>query len=326
MSSTAYTSVSSAAQSSSIVPMKSEIDKFYEQLNDCHHKAAILSLIPPYSDNYMCKTVEYVVPSLNSLYDVNSANLSLSELITLAEVADYTVKDSESELIELATRGQSKNSNWYTYRTGRITASKMKSSCLTKINNPSVSLLKAICYPEENRFSTVATNWGIVNEKKALQKYKIHMSSHEDSLVEDCGFIINTQFCYVGSSPDGLVSCKCCGSGVVEIKCPYKYRFMTVGEYLETKECCLESSESGIELKQNHAYYYQVQAQMHICDVKYCDFVVCTFPCEVPSIFTIRIFRDAHFWEQCLKKCHEFFKLCVLPELLGKFYTRQPQH
>ena len=25
----------------------------------------------------------------------------------------------------------------------------------------------------------------------------------------------------MGASPDGIVSCECCGSGVVEIKCPY---------------------------------------------------------------------------------------------------------
>ena len=60
-----------------------------------------------------------------------------------------------------------------------------------------------------------------------------------------------------------------------------------------------------------------------ICDVKYCDFCVCTFPDTGPSIHIERVHPDNDFWMSCTEKSTLFFKkLCVLPELLGKWYTK----
>ena len=36
----------------------------------------------------------------------------------------------------------------------------------------------------------------------------------------------------------------------------------------------LEQADGRFTLKEEHAYYYQVQAQIRICSVNYCDFVV----------------------------------------------------
>ena len=56
-------------------------------------------------------------------------------------------------------------------------------------------------------------------------------------------------------------------------------------------------------------YYFQVQAQMFVCGVQYCDFCVCTFP-EVESLPHIeRIERNQEFWETCLFKVKDFFSL-----------------
>lgn len=71
-----------------------------------------------------------------------------------------------------------------------------------------------------------------------------------------------------------------------------------------------------------HAYFYQCQAQMHICDVSFCDFVVCTFPSGEPSMFVKRIHRDFEFWNSCLDIASRFFRMCVMPELLGRAFTR----
>jgi len=66
------------------------------------------------------------------------------------------------------------------------------------------------------------------------------------------------------------------------------------------------------------------QTQMYTCDVEYCDFSVFTFPTEaeesIPHIE--RIFRDTEFWEACLEKARCFFHTCLLPEILGHWYTR----
>ena len=39
------------------------------------------------------------------------------------------------------------------------------------------------------------------------------------------GLVVNPEYPHLGASPDGWVNCDCCGRGVVEIKCPYKYQF-----------------------------------------------------------------------------------------------------
>ena len=63
---------------------------------------------------------------------------------------------------------------------------------------------------------------------------------------------------------------------------------------------------------------------MFVCDVSYCDFCVCTFTCDDPEsgLYIERIYQDPSFWENCLSKAEHFFKVCLLPELVGKWYTR----
>ena len=43
------------------------------------------------------------------------------------------------------------------FHTGRITASRMKAVCRTRVEKPARSLIKAICYPDTGRFRTNAT-------------------------------------------------------------------------------------------------------------------------------------------------------------------------
>ena len=63
---------------------------------------------------------------------------------------------------------------------------------------------------------------------------------------------------------------------------------------------------------------------MFVCNVNYCDFCVCTFPLEEEesSPHIERITRDDEFRKDCLIKAKTFFTTCLLPELLGNWYTR----
>ena len=62
--------------------------------------------------------------------------------------------------------------------------------------------------------------------------------------------------------------------------------------------------------------------QLFTCDIEYCDFVVCTF-CEDASagLFIERVLRDENFWQKSLTASALFFRKCLLPELLGKWWT-----
>lgn len=74
-------------------------------------------------------------------------------------------------------------------------------------------------------------------------------------------------------------------------------------------------------LKNHRSFFYsliQVQGQIFIVDVDYCDFIVWT----ERDTHIERINPDVEFWELALMKAKKFFSLCILPELLGKWYTR----
>ena len=54
--------------------------------------------------------------------------------------------------------------------------------------------------------------------------------------------------------------------------------------------------DGQISLDHCHVYYYQVQTQIFVCDVEYCDFCVCTFPGDEESATYIeRIYRNDKF-------------------------------
>lgn len=107
----------------------------------------------------------------------------------------------------------------------------------------------------------------------------------------------------------------------MEIKCPFLCKTASLNDYAANKKTCLHMSENGLELNKSHSYYYQVQAQLFICDVGYCDFVVCAFA-EQGGMFQQRVMKDDSIWQKCIGGAKLFFELCVLPELLGKYYTR----
>ena len=129
---------------------------------------------------------------------------------------------------------------------------------------------------------------------------------------------------HLGASPDGIVECSCCGKGVLEIKCPYCHCSEDIDALAEDPKSCLTKSADGsCSLDKSHPYYYQVQVEMFVCTVQYCDFCVCTFPSQTTaSLHVERIFPDKKMWEGCVQASTRFFRTCILPELPGRWYTR----
>ena len=71
------------------------------------------------------------------------------------------------------------------------------------------------------------------------------------------------------------MQCTCCGRGVVEVKCPFKCRTKFFKEASDESLFCLNcDANDEFTLKTKHAYYYQLQLQMKLCEVDYGDFVV----------------------------------------------------
>ena len=47
-----------------------------------------------------------------------------------------------------------------------------------------------------------------------------------------------------------------------------------------------------MQLKTGHKYYTQVQFQLFVSEVQFCDFVIMTQPASGNSMLIVRIFRD----------------------------------
>ena len=140
--------------------------------------------------------------------------------------------------------------------------------------------------------------------------------------LEVCGLVINPKWPYIGASPDGRISCDCCGNVVLEIKCPYCSRegYLEETNIKDYKKFFMEKVNSVWSLKWCHPYYMQTQTHLAVSDVNYCDFIV--FTCNEMIIECI--FPDTAFFEENLSKVEKFMKIGILPEILGKCFSRIP--
>ena len=162
--------------------------------------------------------------------------------------------------------------------------------------------------------------WGCSHEEHAKKAYNnLMLNSHEDFTVSTAGFFIDCETPFLGASPDAIVDCKCCGRGTLEVKCPYCYKDGIpeddVGFYMFKKD-------DAWTLKRDHQYYYQIQLQMYVCHALYADFVVWTEGNTDPLIERIAV--DYQFVTSKLADVKYFFMYGILPEIVGKWYSRKP--
>ena len=101
----------------------------------------------------------------------------------------------------------------------------------------------------------------------------------------------------------------------MEVKCPWSARNGIPFETLADKDnFCLQRLKNGMKFNINHLYYLHCQLQMHVTNRAYCDFVVWS-PTELHSE-CIKV--DDRVLQQAIMKAEHFFRLCVLPEILGR--------
>ena len=129
------------------------------------------------------------------------------------------------------------------------------------------------------------------------------------------GFIVNSNFPWLGASPDFLVdeSDKQASSlGLGEIKCPFSKRDKTIKEACDDPNFCLVFQKGEVMLKQNHAYFIQIQGSMATLQLKWYDFVVYA----KKDFFVQRISFDSTLWEKTMvPKLTRFYFDYVLPNV-----------
>ena len=317
-----------------VPPTAAETTSFYDALAACDTRCSVLSVISPYCEAYIPRAVTRKLPSPlpDTFLDENfvqANDFCALKTKCAATFASMSITSEEATAIELETRGQSSTNTWFQHRAGRITASNFKAAVRTQTVHPdhlSASLIKRICYPASHKFSSAATSWGCNHESDALAAYTvIAKSSHTSfTLRESPGLHINPRYPHLGASPDGVVHCECHGNGIVEVKCPYCKRNDTIEDAADDPRFCLEKCGDGsLSLKRSHEYFYQVQCQLFVTGMAYCDFVVYT---SKDNLFVQRHVPDTDFWCENISVIDKFYLGGILPELIGKLFTRAIVH
>lgn len=138
--------------------------------------------------------------------------------------------------------------------------------------------------------------------------------------IKENGLFIDQCHPYVGATPDGMVICTCCGEFILEVKCPHSVK-QSFPEDNDHSFCTEKGSNGNWTLKQEHSYYYQVQTQMHVCNVDFCDFIVWS---ECDGLLIHRVYRDTTFFNDIIESLQHLFVYGILPEIVGKWYSRKP--
>ena len=79
-----------------------------------------------------------------------------------------------------------------------------------------------------------------------------------------------------------------------------------------------------MRLKRKHPYYYKVQQQLFTAKKCCCDFIVCGFDESGASFVHERIMPDELHWRYVVLKLSHYWQYCILPDLLGRWYTWWP--
>ena len=112
-----------------------------------------------------------------------------------------------------------------------------------------------------------------------------------------CGLIVHPDAPWLGTSPDGLVFNPLAQPpfGLVEIKCP------NVTSYVDCKY--LNMKEGTLLFKESHIYYWQIQGQLMLTGMTWCDFVICA----QEDMLVQRIIVDPEVTKVIREKADRFF-------------------
>jgi len=219
------------------------------------------------------------------------------------QLSKITLTLDEAHSLELNTCQQSLSTSWHQSRIGRVTASRFGDVVLRQ-SLPTEPFINSFFTTKE--FTSTAVSHGIQNEVKARNAY----TSKTGFAVRKCGLVVNPSLPWLGASPDGMVKDPAEQSfGLLEIKCPYTYRLSTVEEACADPNFFATIKNDVVTLKESHKHFYQIQGQMALSKISWCDFVIYTH-----RNFTVeRIKFNEDYWNDTEPKLTEFYFNYILP-------------
>ena len=211
-------------------------------------------------------------------------------------------------VVERETRGQKDNAKWFDMRRNRISSSNFGRVCKRKDNMSQEKMVRE-SVNRKDISHIPAVKYGIDNESNAASTYANYMQPLQTL---DCGVVISPKMPLLCSSPDRKVIDRDFGFGLVEIKCSYALRKLRPEDACKDPSFYCEIVEGKPRLKREHDYYYQIQGQLGICGLAWCDFVVFF----QKGIIIERIKFDNEIWNKMIAKLTVFYHVHMLHYLL----------
>lgn len=158
----------------------------------------------------------------------------------------------KSRLQNLDKGIEQRSDAWYSARYNMITASDIAQALGHGKFGSQKDFFKKKCSPTPKPFDATAPalKWGIMFEPVAQD---IYSKLNKNIDIYEYGLIKHPSIPFIGASPDGIT----CQGVMLEIKCPWKRKI-----------------QEGIVPLQ---YYYQIQAQLDVCNLDECDYFECEF-------------------------------------------------
>ena len=232
-----------------------------------------------------------------------------------ADSLKWPIHILDAQALERRTIGQASSEEWQKTHGHTLTASNFRRICCCL--NGHENLLKAL-FDSTDLSRVPAVQHGKKHEAVAVEKYIAIMKERGKSVsVRNCGIVLDIDYRYIGASPDGMVLDPSSRPryGLLEVKCPYSAycKSLTVEQAVaHEKGFCLISSDTHIQLSRSHAYYWQVQGQLAVSRLKWCDFFVWLGD----SFFLERIQADQTMWlHQTLPGLQAFYYKHAVPYL-----------
>ena len=149
-----------------------------------------------------------------------------------------------------------------------------------------------------NSYAIPALAYGHQHEQDAREAY-IRWKGENGTVVtvKESGLCVMANG-YLGCSPDGIIfDHDVQEQGILEIKCPSTAAQVPLRDLSKRNSqfCSKLTVDGALTLKRSYAYFYQVQGNMGVTGLKWCDFVLWA-PSE---IFVERILFDQVLWDIC---------------------------
>lgn len=265
-------------------------------------------------DCVLYKTLSPSITTCVEFTNLFELEFSISDVVNLNSclgtfenfVGHLYVTPTLIELILSSTRGQACNPEWLNIRQLIITASNfgsiIKQRTSTRPDNLIARLRGYKSVPP-----TRAVVHGRTREPEARRDYvKNHIATcgGRVEVRANIRLHVDLEHPFLGASLDGLVTCSKCGTGALEIKCPYKWRHTDPGS-IKDQQFCSAYVDGTLKLKRAHNYFYQVMGQMGVAQLSWADFFIWTPKGRCVE----RIYFDENVW------------LTEMVPSLTKFYT-----